>query len=221
MNIPIHWGERTIDDRKLVNTITLSSLEPEIFPQVVVADSLAERPADYFPMTLLPGKDWDELYSKMTTQEHILVLGETVKQIEFIYNKYGILLRDRHAGNIRVDVNDNFRVWQIDLEDIYDVATDQMFLPNIPELRGRSNITPLSQRSADIFIGSVLDGLFHSLSVAFQFAVNNKSSPNIKLESKLSSILEEMALYTRSRSYEKISFTQVKLWIDLLLEAAK
>jgi len=216
MSIPIHWGERIIDDTKVINTVTLGALEPDIFPQVIITNNSEQRSTDYFPMNSLPGKDWRELYGQLTAEENLIILKETVRQIELVYKKYGILLRDRHPGNIRVHVNDNYRVWQMDLEDVYDAVTDQMFLPTLPEIRSRGNIVPLSQRGATYLLSSILSGLVHSLSVAFRF-----TETSAKLKSTLSKILAEIEWDQKRNFPEKVNFEQVNTWIDLLLEAAK
>lgn len=135
------------NNSRLNNQVVLSHLKPEFIPQLVVPDNQffeqyrdfdkayanPEGTTESFPVQKIKGEHLGTIFDlseKFGMKELIVVLKETIRQLQEIYVDYGILMLDRNLTNIMLEPtedetgiiigNQHYRVWQVDLADVYD-----------------------------------------------------------------------------------------------------
>ncbi len=109
---------RHYNDR-LINHVTLSP-KYDFIPQAIVADNQSS-----LPVQKIEGSTIKDFVSNRNIpgQEKVTVLLETAKQFKQLAED-GIYIWDRNGGNLIVD--QNRKVWQVDLEGVRDLVTNQI-----------------------------------------------------------------------------------------------
>ncbi len=125
-----------------MNHAHLGPLFPEWIPPLVVPTNgeLRKHPK-CFPMQRIMAPTWNDRMSEWDVpfSEHLEIALTTTRQLLELWRKYGIVLGDRHRYNVLVDHRN--RVWQIDLDLLYDVVTDTKNVigpnENLPARKGK------------------------------------------------------------------------------------
>ncbi len=87
------------------------------------------RNKDTFLVSQLPGIIWDDLTVPFSTDLDIAI--QVVEQFAELEQRK-LCLWDRHGGNILVDPEEQNRVWQVDLETIFDTSVERFMHQSLP-----------------------------------------------------------------------------------------
>lgn len=142
----IHWNSGEIGNpHKLSNHAIMGLLCPEFVPQLVVPtnsqlEEVSDIPIPVFPSVDLGWEKWSSFLERkgLGLEAHLSIGLEASRQLHHALNRFGIIIRDRHQGNIMlIETNKKtsiffkgkyFRVFQTDMGILYDVVSDKQFL---------------------------------------------------------------------------------------------
>jgi hypothetical protein len=161
-NIDIYRGKEPTKptNLRLLWQAELGRLFPDIWPQLVYPErATSGLPLfdfrRYYPVEKIHGIEWQKLLSApdvpLTT--HLDIARTTAQQIQQIFSATGIIIADRHANNVMLELaqpfnplarfSQSYRVKQVDTaaDYIYDTVTDQTNVPP-PNLEERQRQHP-------------------------------------------------------------------------------
>jgi hypothetical protein len=180
------------DNQRLLIHSHLSSVAPDFIPQLILPDEkmLAEAESQKgYPVENIQGLKWADLiyhpeknvvagqeFTRFTCADHLHIALQTLKEVKIMIENYGIVLKDRNLNNVIVaptqesghfshDQN-QWKVWQVDLEEIYDAVTGENTIGNQVDLSERKNVKPenmqdpqRTEKELSKIVRSVFDGL--------------------------------------------------------------
>ncbi|MCB9813240.1 MAG: hypothetical protein H6772_02420 [Pseudomonadales bacterium] len=158
------FGIRSQENKRLINQLQLQKLSPDIdfFPKVVGFKDFDNSQG--YEVEQIVGQTFQELMSSTSSSDFIRLLLVATEQQQKLFKNYGILVKDRNKDNFIFgvkDENSNLKVYQVDLESIYDSVTDADFLDINEHLLSRSSnpIKISNENKTGIEIADICDSL--------------------------------------------------------------
>lgn len=113
----------------------LGWVAPEFIPQLAVASYPV--PENKFSSQRIVGPTWEKLLADVSIpfSDHIKITQEALRQNKYLFEQFGVVLGDRHEGNMKLQMSPDgplgikgkrWKLWQLDVEEIYDVCRDRL-----------------------------------------------------------------------------------------------
>lgn len=199
-------GINSIQNSRLVNQIKLSELtEIDFIPKVLNFKGFDN--SDGFEVENIIGNTLHELMQSVPTADFFKLLIQASKQLETLFDLFGIIIKDRNKDNFILGKKQNdtsLNLYQVDLESIYDTVTDLDRIDVEVSLRERKKkeLVQKDLRRSQIEIADVCDSI---LEIALEYLkIKGKDGRNQK-ERSLYLKLHHMIGSVRMNNFKKLT----------------